>query len=217
MDTQFTANEARVIGCLMEKSVITPEQYPLSLNALVNACNQKSSREPVLSLDQNVVQRAVNDLIAKKFVMIEPYGGRVDKYRQRFCNTQFAEIQLSSAEFAIVCLLLLRGPQTPGELKAHSGRLHEFADPAEVDAALEALLARSNGPFVARLPREPRRKDHAWAHLFSGPIDSVPAEAAPSPELRQSRQSASAALEERVAALEREVALLKQALGTLPP
>jgi uncharacterized protein YceH (UPF0502 family) len=217
LDTQFTANEARVIGCLMEKSVITPEQYPLSLNALVNACNQKSSREPVLSLDQNVVQRAVNDLIAKKFVMIEPYGGRVDKYRQRFCNTQFAEIQLSSAEFAIVCLLLLRGPQTPGELKAHSGRLHEFADPAEVDAALEALLARSNGPFVARLPREPRRKDHAWAHLFSGPIDSVPAEAAPSPELRQSRQSASAALEERVAALEREVALLKQALGTLPP
>ena len=233
MDTQFTANEARVIGCLMEKSAITPDQYPLSLNALVNACNQKSSREPVLSLEQNVVQRTVNDLIARKFVMIEPYGARVDKYRQRFCNTQFAEIQLSPAEFAIVCLLLLRGPQTPGELKAHSGRLHEFADPGEVDAALESLLyefadgeaeatlesllTRADGPFVARLPREPRRKDHAYAHLFSGPIDSVPAEVAASPDLRPPRPNASAALEERVAALERDVALLKQALGTLTP
>jgi len=215
LNTEFTPNEARVIGCLMEKSVITPDQYPLSLNALVNACNQKSSREPVLSLEQNVVQRTVNDLIARKFVMVEPYGGRVDKYRQRFCNTQFAEIQLSAAEYAIVCLLLLRGPQTPGELKAHSGRLHEFADPAEVDAALESLLARSDGPFVARLPREPRRKDHAYAHLFSGAIESVPAAVAASPELSPPRQSAQAALEERVAALEREVAALKQALGVV--
>ena len=217
MDTQFTPNEARVIGCLMEKSVITPDQYPLSLNALVNACNQKSSREPVLSLEQGVVQRAVNDLIAKKFVMVEPYGGRVDKYQQRFCNTQFAEIQFSPAEFAIVCLLLLRGPQTPGELKAHSGRLHEFADPAEVDAALESLLTRTGGPFVARLPREPRRKDHAYAHLFSGAIESAPVSAATSPGSPPPRQSAEAALEERVAALEREVAALKQALGVSAP
>ncbi len=213
MNTEFTPNEARVIGCLMEKSVITPDQYPLSLNALVNACNQKSSREPVLSLEQNVVQRTVNDLIAKKFVMVEPYGGRVDKYRQRFCNTQFAEIQLSPAEYAIVCLLLLRGPQTPGELKAHSGRLHEFADPAEVDAALETLMAREGGPFVARLPREPRRKDHAYAHLFSGPIESVPAAVVASPDVRPSRSDPSAALEERVAALELEVAALKQAVA----
>ncbi len=129
MDIQFTPNEARVIGCLMEKSVITPDQYPLSLNALVNACNQKSSREPVLSLEQNVVQRTVNDLIAKRLVMIQEFGSRVDKYQQRFCNTHFAEIKFSPAEFAVICLLLLRGPQTPGELKAHSGRLHEFRGP----------------------------------------------------------------------------------------
>ena len=217
MNTEFTANEARVIGCLMEKSVITPDQYPLSLNALVNACNQKSSRDPVLSLEQNVVQRTVNELIAKKFVMVEPYGGRVDKYRQRFCNTQFAEVQFSPAEFAVVCLLLLRGPQTPGELKAHSGRLHEFADPDEVDATLESLLAREGGPFVARLPREPRRKDHAYAHLFSGAIESVAAAAAASPDLPTPRSNAQAALEERVAALEREVAALKQALGVVAP
>jgi uncharacterized protein len=217
LNTEFTANEARVIGCLMEKSVITPDQYPLSLNALVNACNQKSSREPVLSLEQNVVQRTVNDLIAKKFVMVQPFGGRVDKYQQRFCNTQFAEIQFSPAEFAVVCLLLLRGPQTPGEIKAHSGRLHEFADPAEVDATLESLLTRPDGPFVARLPREPRRKDHAYAHLFSGAIESVAASVAASPDSPPPRPNALAALEERVAALEREVAALKQALGVVRP
>jgi uncharacterized protein YceH (UPF0502 family) len=193
--------------------VITPDQYPLSLNALVNACNQKSSREPVLSLEQNLVQRSVNDLIAKKFVMVEPYSGRVDKYRQRFCNTQFAEIKFSPAEFAVVCLLLLRGAQTPGELKARSGRLHEFADLAEVDATLESLLVRTDGPFVARLPREPRRKDHAYAHLFSGQIESATAAAAASPEPPSPRPNALAALEERVTALEHEVAALRQALG----
>lgn len=215
MDIQLTANEARVIGCLMEKSVITPDQYPLSLNALVNACNQKSSREPVLSLEQNVVQRTVNDLIAKRLVMTQEFGSRVDKYQQRLCNTHFAAIKFSPAEFAVVCLLLLRGPQTPGELKAHSGRLHEFADPAEVDATLESLLTRADGPFVARLPREPRRKDHAYAHLFSGPIESAPASAptATSGDFSAPRPSALAALEGRVATLEQEVAALKQALG----
>ncbi len=207
----------------MEKSILTPDQYPLSLNALVNACNQKSSRDPVLSLDQGVVQRAVNDLIERKLIMIQPYGGRVDKYQQRFCNTQFATIKLSPAEFAVVCLLLLRGPQTPGELKSHSGRLHEFGDVTEVDAVLEALLTRSDGPFVARLPREPRRKDHAWAHLFGGPIASVPPsdELAVPPEraaqerapLRTDAGDAVAALEARVAHLERALAQIKESLG----
>jgi uncharacterized protein YceH (UPF0502 family) len=148
-------------------------------------------------------------------VIIQNLGGRVDKYQQRFCNTHFAQIQFSPAEFAIVCLLLLRGPQTPGELKAHSGRLNEFASPAEVEAALESLMTRTDGPYVARLPREPRRKDHAYAHLFGGPIESVLRSAAleedadgPAP-----RQTAFAELESRVAELERQVAELKQALG----
>ena len=215
MNIQLTPNEARVIGCLMEKSVITPEQYPLSLNALVNACNQKSSREPVVSLDQGVVERAVKDLIAKQLVMTQEFGSRVEKYQQRFCNTHFAEIKFSPAEFAVVCLLLLRGPQTPGELKAHSGRLHEFVDASEAEAALESLMTRSDGPFVARLPREPRRKDHAYAHLFGGAVESAPKEAramdggeAPTP-----RPSALAELEARVAKLEQELGALKQTLG----
>jgi uncharacterized protein len=215
LDIQFTPNEARVIGCLMEKSVITPDQYPLSLNALVNACNQKSSREPVLSLEQGVVERTVKDLIAKQLVMTQEFGSRVEKYQQRFCNTHFAEIKFSAAEFAIVCLLLLRGPQTPGELKAHSGRLHEFVDSAEVEAALHALMTRADGPFVARLPREPRRKDHAYAHVFAGPIESAPLSIASSENAEPSipRSSALAALEARVEKIEQELAALKQALG----
>ena len=204
----------------MEKSVITPDQYPLSLNALTNACNQKSSRDPVLELDPGVVQRTVNGLIEKKHIMVQNFGARVDKYQQRFCNTQFALIKFSPAEFAVICLMLLRGPQTPGELKAHSGRLHEFRDVGEVDAALESLMTRPDGPFVARLAREPRRKDHAYAHLFGGPIVSAPAEApvrdVESPDAAAAappRGGGLAALEARVALLEQALADVKKQLG----
>jgi uncharacterized protein YceH (UPF0502 family) len=214
MNIELTPNEARVIGCLMEKSVITPDQYPLSLNALIDACNQKSSRDPVLSLDRNTVHRTVSDLIQKKLVLVQNLGGRVDKYQQRFCNTHFAEISLSPAEFAIVTLLLLRGPQTPGELKSHSGRLHEFADAVEVDAALDALLTRAGGPLVARLPREARRKDHCYAHTLGGPVESAPKEDdLPARASAPRRDDAFASLEERVAKLERDLAQLREALG----
>jgi uncharacterized protein YceH (UPF0502 family) len=219
LDIQLTPNEARVIGCLMEKSVITPDQYPLSLNALVNACNQKSSRDPVMALEQGVVERAVKDLIAKGLVMTQEFGSRVEKYQQRLCNTHFADIKFSPAEFAVVCLLLLRGPQTPGELKAHSGRLYEFADLAEAEATVEALLTRSDGPFVARLPREPRRKDHAYTHLFGERVESAPLESRASENSEPAapaHPSALAALEARVATLEREIAELKRALGVAP-
>jgi len=216
LDIELTPNEARVIGCLMEKSVITPDQYPLSLNALVNACNQKSSREPVMSLDPGIVERTVKDLIAKQLVMTQEFGSRVEKYQQRFCNTHFAEIKFSPAEFAVICLLLLRGAQTPGELKAHSGRLHEFAD-GEAETTVESLLTRADGPFVARLPREPRRKDHAYAHLFGGAIESAPKESrAEESVAAPARTNALASLEARVEKLEQELAALKQALGVAP-
>lgn len=219
---QLTADEVRVMGCLMEKAVITPDQYPLSLNALVNACNQKSSRDPVVNLDPGLVQRTVNDLVAKRLIMVQNFGSRVDKYQQRLCNTQFAQLQFTPAEYAIICLLFLRGPQTPGELKAHSGRLYEFRDAGEVESALAALLDRPAGPLVARLPREPRRKDHAYAHLFSGPIESVPREVEETEigagQMTRSAAAPSslAALEARVAVLERELAALKEALGIEP-
>jgi len=213
---QLTANEARVLGCLLEKSVITPEQYPLTLNALTNACNQKSSREPVLSLAQGLVQHTVRDLEAKHLVRIEEnFRSRVEKYVQRFCNTPFSEFQFDDAQYAIITLLLLRGPQTPGELRAHSGRLHAFADNEAVVEALQGLIDRDGGPLVVRLPRSPGRKDSEYMHLFCGPID-VDARAAEVEAKAESPQATRVSildLARRVDALEEELAALKQRLG----
>ena len=129
MQIQLNDTEARVIGCLIEKSVVTPDQYPMTLNALTNACNQKSSRNPVMALTQGEVQHAIRELEAKHLVQTnENFKSRVEKYTQRFCNTRYSDLQFSDAELAVVCLLLLRGPQTPGELRSRSGRLHSFAD-----------------------------------------------------------------------------------------
>jgi uncharacterized protein YceH (UPF0502 family) len=156
----------------MEKSVTTPDQYPLTLNALVNACNQKSSRNPVMSLTQGTVQHTVRGLEVKNLLLVEENFKRgVEKYKQRFCNTSFSDLQFDSAQFAIVCLLLLRGPQTPGELRAHSGRLHDFVDNAVVIDALNGLLEREGGALVIMLPRTPGRKESEYMHLFSGPVD----------------------------------------------
>lgn len=218
----LNANEARVVGCLMEKSVITPDQYPLTLNALTNACNQKSSREPVMSLDQGTVQRAIRDLQAKHLVRVEEnFKSGVEKYRQRLCNTAFSEYQLEAGQFAIICLLLLRGPQTPGELKAHSGRLHVFADNAEVVSALAGLMERDGDPLVVKLPRTPGRKDSEYMHLFLGPIDvgayAAEAEAAAASTAAPAERATLAALAERVSALEAEVEALKARLSPTAP
>ena len=213
---QLTANEARVLGCLLEKSVITPEQYPLTLNALTNACNQKSSREPVMSLAQGVVQHTVRDLEAKHLVRIEEnFRSRVEKYVQRFCNTPFSEFQFDEAQYAIICLLLLRGPQTPGELRAHSGRLHDFADNDAVVDSLRGLIERDGDPLVVKLPRTPGRKDSEYMHLFFGPIDveARAAEVESRTAAPASERVSVADLARRVEALEAELAELKQRLG----
>ena len=215
----LTANEARLIGCLMEKSVVTPDQYPLTLNALTNACNQKSSRNPVMSLEQGMVQRTARDLQAKQLLRVEEnFKSGVEKFKQRFCNTQFAEYQFDPPQFAIVCLLLLRGPQTPGELKARSGRLHVFADNAAVVDTLTGLIEREGNPLVVKLPRTPGRKDSEYMHLFSGPID-VAAHAsqarAAMPTGTSERVSVSE-LAQRVSRLEAEIAELKEQLKTSP-
>jgi uncharacterized protein len=213
---QLTANEARVLGSLLEKSVITPEQYPLTLNALTNACNQKSSREPVMSLAQGVVQHTVRDLEAKHLVRIEEnFRSRVEKYVQRFCNTPFSEFQFDEAQYAIICLLLLRGPQTPGELRAHSGRLHDFADNDAVVDSLRGLIERDGDPLVVKLPRTPGRKDSEYMHLFFGPIDveARAAEVESRTAAPASERVSVADLARRVEALEAELAELKQRLG----
>ncbi len=186
MTYDLTDLEARVIGCLMEKSVLTPDQYPLTLNALTNACNQKSSREPVMSLDQVTVQRTVRALKEKHLVQIEEnFRSQVEKYNQRLCNTLLSELQLEPAQFAVICVLLLRGPRTPGELRANSGRLHTFADNEEVVETLRTLMEREGDALVCRLPRVPGRRDAQYMHLLSGPVEAaqegveLPAAAAP--------------------------------------
>jgi len=199
----LSANECRILGSLMEKSVTTPEQYPLTLNALVNACNQKSARTPVMSLSQGTVQHTVRSLDEQHLMRIEENFKRgVEKYTQRLCNSSYSELQFDTAQFAIVCLLLLRGPQTPGELRARSGRLHEFADNNPVD------------PLVVQLPRSPGRKDSEYMHLLSGEVDieaHAQQVAAAQPERSEPRSSL-AQLEQRLGELEAEVAQLKQRL-----
>jgi uncharacterized protein YceH (UPF0502 family) len=171
MKIELTALEARVIGCLIEKQITTPDQYPLSLNALANACNQKSNRDPVMDLDEATVQKTLDSLSKKHFVMEKSgFGSRVPKYQHRFCNTEFGTLKLDPQELAIVCELLVRGPQTPGELRTRASRMAPFAETSEVEAALSRLAERPDGPFVVRLAREPNRRDSRWAHLFSGPV-----------------------------------------------
>lgn len=211
----LTANEARVIGCLLEKSVVTPDQYPLTLNALTNACNQKSGRNPVMKLEQGIVQRTARVLEAKHLMRTEEnFKSRTEKYTQRFCNTRFSDHQFDSAQYAIVCLLLLRGPQTPGELKAHSGRLHAFADNNAVAETLGSLMETEGSPMVMKLPRTPGRKDSAYMHLFSGAIDVETYAAQAAATSGNTERSSVSSLAQRVEALEAEVAELKRQLKT---
>jgi len=214
--TELNELEVRVIGCLIEKSIVTPDQYPMTLNALTNACNQKSSREPVMSLTPGEVQHTIRGLEEKHLARTEEnFKSRAEKYTQRFCGTRYSDLQLAPAEVAIVCLLLLRGPQTPGEVRARSGRLHNFADNSDVIVALEGLIDRDGEPLVVKLARTPGRKDAEYMHLFSGPIDvEARAEAALVAKPRAaSGRSQVAELSERVAKLEEDVAELKALLN----
>lgn len=218
MSDTLNVNEARVIACLIEKSVVTPDQYPMTLNGLTNACNQKSGRNPVMSLEQGTVQRTIRDLEIKHLTRTEEnFKSKAEKYSQRFCNTRYSDFQFDPPQLAIVCLLLLRGPQTPGELRAHSGRLHSFADNAAVLDALTSLLEHEGNPLVVQLPRTPGRKDAEYMHLFSGPVDveAHVSQARAEMSAGASGRSSISDLEQRVSALEAEVAELRQQLQAL--
>lgn len=212
----LTAVEARIIGCLMEKSVLTPDQYPLTLNALTNACNQKSSRNPVMSLEKGEVQRTARILGTKHLVRTEEnFKSGVDKYLQRFCNTHLSDYRFDPAQFAVVCVLLLRGPRTPGELRANSGRLHTFEDNDAVVSTLNSLMEWEGDPLVVKLPRMAGRKDAEYMHVFFGPIDlEAHASQAQAATASGSLERVSTAeLAQRVSRLEEEVAELKAQLG----
>lgn len=205
----FNAIEARVVGCLLEKQVTTPDQYPMSLNGVVTACNQKSNREPVMSLSDSEVQNTLDLLIKKhQLTAISGFGSRVVKYEQRFCNSEFGQLKFSPAEVALITTLLLRGAQTPGELRTRSSRMHDFSDMAEVEQTLEGLSNREGGALVVRLAREPGKRESRYMHLFSGEPDEASLAGVDSNVTDEG-------LSARVAQLEEEVAQLKQQLSAL--
>ena len=210
MQYQLSATEARVIGCLLEKQVTTPEQYPLSVNAVTMACNQKTNREPVMNLGEQEVQDILDEVVKRHYLRtVSGFGNRVTKYEQRFCNSEFGDLKLSAAEVAVITTLLLRGAQTPGELRTRASRMHEFADMQEVEQTLDGLATREDGPYVVRLAREPGKRESRYMHLFSGEVDTstvLADSAAP---------AAHDSLAARVEALEEEVAGLKQRLDAL--
>ncbi|BEM43664.1 UPF0502 protein YceH [Serratia marcescens] len=202
MKYELNAREARVIGCLLEKQVTTPDQYPLSLNAITLACNQKTNREPVMDLSESEVQQLLDLLLRKHFLRtLSGFGNRVVKYEQRFCNSEFGQLKLSPAELAVIATLLLRGAQTPGELRTRTNRMHEFNDVSEVEQVLQQLATREDGPFVVRLAREQGKRESRFMHLFSGQIDEAPA-------ALESEDDGD--LSARVSALENEVSELKR-------
>lgn len=169
----LTAVQNRVIGVMLEKEVTTPEQYPLSLNALTNGCNQKSNREPVMSLSETEVQIVIDELIDMNQLIVDSLSsGRVNKYKHRFCNTTFGDLQFTDQQKSIICVLFLRGPQTPGELRTRTTRLADFANVNEVESSLEQLQNLNNHTFIKKLPREPGKRESRYIHLFSDTSES---------------------------------------------
>jgi uncharacterized protein YceH (UPF0502 family) len=221
MRIELTPHEARVIGCLIEKEITTPDQYPLSLSALTHACNQKSNRNPVLQLSEVEVQAIVDGLVKKHLVSDRSgFGSRVTKYQHRFCNSGFGSLEFTAQELGVLCVLLLRGPQTPGELRSRTNRLCAFSDMQETEAVLQGLMVRDDGPFVAQLPREPGKRESRYMHLFSGEpeaasyVASAPEPAAPAGEGPQQRieqlEGLLLELQEKLDAVEARVKRLEQ-------
>jgi hypothetical protein len=196
MDWQLDAAETRVLGALLEKEITTPDYYPLSSNALVNACNQKSNREPVVSYDEDTVEDALERLRAKGLAMRVTGDSRVPKHEQRFTE----KFNLGRREAALLCVLMLRGPQTVGELRGRSERLYTFDDLEAVEATLARLADMA---YVKKLPRRAGFKEPRWAHLFAGDVEEA-AEAPPPPEER------GASDRDRIARLEADLAALKR-------
>ena len=209
MELQLDEAEARVLGALLEKEIATPEYYPLSLNALVNACNQKSNRDPVVTYDEETVLQAIDRLRDQGLALISTgRESRVPKYYERLAE----KFNFDRRELAVLCLLLLRGPQTPGELRGRSGRLYEFDDLESVEATLQRLMEREPEPLVKRLSKQPGTKEARYAHLFSGDVADSSAARAAEPAGAAADRNAG---DERLARLEEEVRSLREEVAGL--
>jgi uncharacterized protein YceH (UPF0502 family) len=207
VDTLLNDMETRILGCLIEKELTTPDYYPLSLNALVNACNQKSNRDPIIETGEEEVIPALDSLRFKQLVVVSAEGGRVPKYRHILAE----KLGLLSPELAVMCELLVRGPQTGGELRTRAERMHPFPDSAAMEEILRELMEREP-PLVTRLARQPGRKEPRYAHLFSGTPEPAGDDGFPPPEPGRLRVMAE---NERVTRLEHEVAALREEVAGL--
>jgi uncharacterized protein YceH (UPF0502 family) len=216
VDALLNEVEVRVVGSLIEKQVTTPEYYPLTLNALVNACNQLSNRDPVVAFDEKTVARALESLREKNLAYVF-YGSdsRVPKYKHVMTEI----FHLTPSELAVMCVLMLRGPQTTGEIRSRTSRLYEFADLSEVEATLEKLIERDDPAMVARLPRMAGQKEARYAHLLAGEVAA--AAAVPATETQRAAPRTEAAVlevraeNEKVSRLEAEVETLRREVAYL--
>ncbi|MBR8843690.1 MULTISPECIES: DUF480 domain-containing protein [Pseudoalteromonas] len=207
---QLDTQEQRVLGSLIEKQVTTPEQYPMSLNGLTNACNQKSNREPVMELSQNDVLDTLTRLQEKRLITCdEALSGRVDKYSQRFCNSDFGHLKVNAKQKAIICLLLLRGPQTPGELRTRSSRLAEFSSVQDVESTLSAMQEHD---YVVKLAREPGKRESRYQHLFGDQVVE-PTTTSAEPITYTQNDSEIESLIAEIEQLKQELATIKAHLG----
>jgi uncharacterized protein YceH (UPF0502 family) len=203
----------RVLGSLVEKAITTPDYYPLTLNALTNACNQSSNRDPVMALGEQVIVEALNGLRERRLAyMVQGADSRVAKFGHRIAET----LELGRPETAVLCVLLLRGPQTPGEIRARTGRMHEFSSLEETEASLSVLVARAPEALAVKLPRQAGTKEQRYAHLLGGAVavEAAPAGPAEIPYV-DPRQERIARLEAEVAAVRTEVSDLKRELAEL--
>jgi uncharacterized protein YceH (UPF0502 family) len=209
MTTLLTEAQARVLGALIEKEITTPDYYPLSMNALLNACNQKSNREPVTELDEDTVRQALHGLDDKGLAgALRGSEARVTKYEHRFSEAY----NFGRREVAVLCVLLLRGPQTPGELRGRTERLYSFDELSDVQSTLQKLIERDL-PLVKVLPRQPGTKESRYMHLFCGDRfvpEASPESGAPASAIRIESDARLSLLEEQVAALKREVSELRE-------
>lgn len=209
MNMELSAIEIRILGCLIEKERATPEQYPLTLNSLQNACNQKSNRNPMMALEKSTILRTLDELRLERHLAVEVNSSdsRVAKYRHNMPNTW----GFTPAQMAIICELFVRGPQTGGDLRSHASRLYPFENLAEVERVLQGLAEWEEGPLVLKLPREAGRRESRWAHLFSGEVE-ISEE--PLPHLGAARIQIQAE-NERIETLEFEVLTLRAELDEL--
>jgi uncharacterized protein YceH (UPF0502 family) len=208
----LSAVETRILGSLIEKDITTPDYYPLTLNSLTNACNQSSNRDPVVSYGEAEIMRGLDLLRDKKLAFVfQGADSRVAKFGHRIAES----FELARPETAVLCVLLLRGPQTPGEIRGRTGRMHEFPSLEDTEASLGALIARSPDPLAARLARQPGMKEQRYAHLLSGDVPVQAPEAAPPGLPALPEESRLSKLENETASLRAEVAELRQQLTDL--